>query len=76
MTDLTVRGVYFIKNHSGDWIKSHHGTPGVELTLGGHTVFIHHREVALLAKAITALGTSGENQLTIETRRAGSNTPP
>lgn len=63
MTQLTVRGVHF-KSQAGQWVQSHAGTPGVEVTIDGVSVFIDHREVSLLARTVERLGTAG-NSVTI-----------
>lgn len=70
MTDeLTIRGIYF-KNDFGKWVESHGGTPGIELTVGETRVFLDHRDVAILAKVMERLGTSGANSVTVRAHRA------
>lgn len=64
--ELTIRGVYY-KREFGKWTESHGGTPGIELTLGDERVFLDHRDVALIAKSIERLGTSGRNSITVRT---------
>lgn len=66
--ELTVRGIYF-KNDYGKWAESHHGTPGVELTVGDTRVFLDYKDVSIIAKVIERLGTSGQNSVTVRAYR-------